>query len=156
MPYVTSVCDQDWMMDVCSGDYCRQGKICWVNICGFSAIKSFHKYFCCLGHKCSLFSKFKRCTYIHGKTFAVLLKLWKTPKFSPVNLSRLLYIVWMLLLLKHQSILCMPLSNLGKVTDICNQINDTLHRKMVWPMIWLLETTYPRATLYWVITSCPD
>ena len=50
-----------------------------LNICGFSAIEVFTEILSrCLGHKYLV--QLKRGTYIHGKTFAVLLKTVKNMK----------------------------------------------------------------------------
>ena len=56
-----------------------------LNVCGFNPTKVFVEILsCCLSQKCLLL---KRGTYIHGKTFVVLLKTTKTMNVSSVNLS---------------------------------------------------------------------
>ena len=58
-----------------------------LNICSFSAIKVFTEVLCiALVTNTHHLIQLKRGTYIHGKTFAVLLKTVQTQKFSPVNL----------------------------------------------------------------------
>ena len=50
--------------------YHRRGKICWANICGFSAIEVFTEILSwCLGHKCSLFSTIKERRLNSWKNF---------------------------------------------------------------------------------------
>ena len=52
-----------------------------LNIRSFSAIEVFMKILShFLSHKCSLFSTIKESTYIHGKTFVILLKAIKMQK----------------------------------------------------------------------------
>ena len=64
--------------------YRRRGKICWAKYShSFSVIRVFTEILACfLGHNimCSFLVQLKRGTYIHGKTFTVLLKSVKNAK----------------------------------------------------------------------------
>ena len=64
-----------------------------LNIHGFSPIKALQKYFCVVFTRSALYLvQLKRDTYIHRKTFVVLLKTVKMLNFCPANISMLMVV----------------------------------------------------------------